>query len=102
MARQLAATAEVARRHPGLAVVGAGYTYLQDWLPNVAQAVVAGGGASLVGLGRMLLSYPDLPADVLAGAAATAPRRPATASSPGASPSTPSTRATPTGPPSWR
>ena len=67
VARQLAATAELTRRHPALTVVGSGYSYLQDWLPNVAQAVVAAGGADMVGLGRMLLSYPDLAADVLAG-----------------------------------
>ena len=67
VARQLAATAEVTRRHPRLTMVGAGYTYLQDWLPNVAQAVVAEGGAHMIGLGRMLLSYPDLAADVLDG-----------------------------------
>jgi 2,4-dienoyl-CoA reductase-like NADH-dependent reductase (Old Yellow Enzyme family) len=48
-------------------VVGSGYSYLQDWLPHVAQAVIRGGGADFVGLGRMMLSYPDLPADVLAG-----------------------------------
>jgi hypothetical protein len=47
--------------------VGSGYSYLQEWLPNVAQAVLAAGGADAVGLGRMALSYPDLPADVLAG-----------------------------------
>ena len=67
VARQLAATAEVTRRHPRLTIVGAGYTYLQDWLPQVAQAVVAAGGAHMIGLGRMLLSYPDLAADLLAG-----------------------------------
>ncbi|MCC6340071.1 MAG: NADH:flavin oxidoreductase [Acidimicrobiia bacterium] len=67
VARQIAATAEVARRHPDLTVIGSGYSYLQEWLPNVAQAVVAGGGASMVGLGRMVLPYPTLPADVLAG-----------------------------------
>lgn len=67
VARQAAATAELAVRHPELAVVGAGYSYLQDWMAHVGQAVVAGGGASMVGLGRMVLSYPHLPADVLAG-----------------------------------
>ncbi len=67
VARQIAATAEVAARHPGLTVVGSGYSYLQEWLPHVAQAVVAGGGASMVGLGRMVLPYPTFPADVLAG-----------------------------------
>jgi 2,4-dienoyl-CoA reductase-like NADH-dependent reductase (Old Yellow Enzyme family) len=67
VARQVAATAELALRHPSLVLVGSGYSYLQEWLPNVAQAVVASGGASMVGLGRMALSYPDLVADVLAG-----------------------------------
>ena len=67
VARQLAATAALAAPHPELVVVGAGYSYLQEWLPNVGQAVVGAGGASMVGLGRMVLSYPDLAADVLAG-----------------------------------
>ena len=67
VARLLAATAEVTGRHRDLTVVGTGYSYLQEWLPNVAQAVLARGGAHLIGLGRMVLSYPELPADVLAG-----------------------------------
>jgi 2,4-dienoyl-CoA reductase-like NADH-dependent reductase (Old Yellow Enzyme family) len=67
VARQLAATAEVTSRHPRLTIVGSGYSYLQQWLPNVAQAVIATGGASMIGLGRMVLSYPELAADVLAG-----------------------------------
>jgi 2,4-dienoyl-CoA reductase-like NADH-dependent reductase (Old Yellow Enzyme family) len=67
VARQLAATAEIAARHPALTIVGSGYSYLQEWLPDVAGSVVAAGGASLVGLGRMMLSYPELAADVLAG-----------------------------------
>ena len=33
----------------------------------MAQAVVARGDIDSVGIGRMALSYPDLPADVLAG-----------------------------------
>lgn len=41
--------------------------YLQEWPPNVAQAIVRRGGADGIGLGRMMLSYPDLPRDVLAG-----------------------------------
>ncbi|MDQ2826181.1 MAG: NADH:flavin oxidoreductase, partial [Actinomycetota bacterium] len=43
-------------------------SYLQDWLAHVAEAVVASGSADSIGLGRMVLSYPDLPLDVLAGA----------------------------------
>jgi 2,4-dienoyl-CoA reductase-like NADH-dependent reductase (Old Yellow Enzyme family) len=67
VARQIAATAELKRRFPNLAIVGSAYSYLQDWLPNVAQRVVRDGRADFVGLGRMVLSYPELPADVLAG-----------------------------------
>ena len=65
--RQISVTAELKRQYPGLIVVGSGYSYLQEWLPNVAQAVVEQGGVDSVGLGRMVLSYPELPADVLAG-----------------------------------
>ena len=67
VARLLGATAEVTMRHPALRVVAAGLSYLQEWLPNVGQALVAGGGADAIGLGRSILSYPHLPADVLAG-----------------------------------
>jgi 2,4-dienoyl-CoA reductase-like NADH-dependent reductase (Old Yellow Enzyme family) len=69
VARQIAATAALARSHPELTVVGSGYSYLQEWVGPVGAAVVAGGSADLIGLGRMVLSYPDLPADVLAGRA---------------------------------
>lgn len=50
-----------------MVLVGSGYSYLQEWLPHVAQYVVRTGGADFVGLGRMVLAYPSLPADVLAG-----------------------------------
>ncbi len=67
VARQVSATAQLAAHAPDMAVIGSGYSYLQEWLPNVAQAVVAAGQATMVGLGRMALSYPELPHDVLAG-----------------------------------
>lgn len=67
VARQLGVTSQLARAHPDLVVVGSGYSYLQQWLGHVGQAVVGGGGATMVGLGRMALSYPTLPATLLAG-----------------------------------
>ncbi|MFK7769048.1 MAG: NADH:flavin oxidoreductase [Mariniblastus sp.] len=67
VARQIKVTADLKKKHPNMIFVGSGYTYLQDWLPNVAQSVVRNGWADSIGLGRMVLSYPDLPADVLAG-----------------------------------
>ena len=62
----IAATAELARAHPEVAIVGSGYSYLQQWLPHAAQHVVRTGGAASVHRPR-ILSYPHLPADVLAG-----------------------------------
>jgi 2,4-dienoyl-CoA reductase-like NADH-dependent reductase (Old Yellow Enzyme family) len=67
VARQIEATRQLKQNHPNLIVVGSGYSYLQEWLPNVAQASVRTGAVDSIGLGRMVLSYPDLPADVLAG-----------------------------------
>jgi len=67
VARQLAVTAQLKAKFPQLAIVGSAYSYLQEWLPNVGQYEVRTGGTDFVGLGRMVLAYPDLPADVLAG-----------------------------------
>jgi 2,4-dienoyl-CoA reductase-like NADH-dependent reductase (Old Yellow Enzyme family) len=67
VARQLRATALLKADSPGMVLVGSAYSYLQEWLPNVGQRVVREGGADFVGLGRMVLSYPEMPADVLAG-----------------------------------
>ncbi len=52
---------------PLAVVVGSGYSYLQEYLPHVGQACVRDGLVDFVGLGRMVLSYPDLPRDALAG-----------------------------------
>ncbi len=67
VARQINVVAALKQRRPELTYVGSGYSYLQEWLPNVAQHAVSAGRTDFVGLGRMVLSYPDLPADVLAG-----------------------------------
>lgn len=67
-ARLIAVTSEVKARYPQMTIVGTGYSYLQEWLPNVAQHYVRTGQVDFVGLGRVVLSYPDLPWDVLRGA----------------------------------
>jgi NADPH2 dehydrogenase len=72
VARLQAATRALAAACPDVLVVASGLTYLQEHLAHVAQAMVAPAAdgsrwADVVGLGRMALSYPDLPADVLAG-----------------------------------
>lgn len=67
VARQIQVTAELKRHRPDLAFVGSGLTYLQEWLPRVGQRLVRDGMADFIGLGRMVLAYPQMPADALAG-----------------------------------
>ena len=68
VARQIDATARLKASFPDMVFVGSGYTYLQEWLPHVAQFNVRTGRTDFVGLGRAVLSYPRLAADVLSGA----------------------------------
>jgi len=67
VARQINVAAKLKRYRPDLIFVGTGYSYLQEWLPHVAQNVVRTGQVDFVGYGRLVLSYPDFAADVLAG-----------------------------------
>ncbi|MGC9468500.1 MAG: NADH:flavin oxidoreductase [Anaerolineae bacterium] len=67
VARQIAVTAQLKAHRLELVIVGSAYSYLQEWLPNVAQHVVRTGQADFVGLGRMALPYPDMASDVLEG-----------------------------------
>jgi NADPH2 dehydrogenase len=67
VARHIEVAARLKQSFPRMVFVGSAYSYLQEWLPYVAQHNVRCGLIDLVGLGRIALSYPDLPADVLAG-----------------------------------
>lgn len=67
VARLMEVTHCLKQQFPNLIFVGTGYTYLQDFLPHVAQAAVREGWTDLVGLGRMVLTYPELLWDVLEG-----------------------------------
>jgi len=67
VARQILVTRLLKRQFPELIIVGSAYSYLQDFLPYVAQAAVREGWTDCVGLGRMVLSYPTLPLDVISG-----------------------------------
>lgn len=65
VARHLAAATEIQLSTPGLAVVGAGYTWLRAFGPRVGAAMVAAGRSSVFGLGRGALAYPDFAADLM-------------------------------------
>ena len=65
--RQMEAAQRAKAAVPEAIMIGSAYTYLQEWLVPAAQAVVRRGWIDGVGLGRMVLSCPELPADTLAG-----------------------------------
>jgi 2,4-dienoyl-CoA reductase-like NADH-dependent reductase (Old Yellow Enzyme family) len=67
VARQIRVTATLKSEFPDMIFVGSAYSYLQEWLPNVAQYTVRHDMTDFVGLGRIMLSYPGLAADVLDG-----------------------------------
>ena len=57
-----------------LAIAGCAYSYLQDFLPHVTQRLVSEVWVDVVGLGRMVLSYPDMLPDAMANGALTSKR----------------------------
>jgi len=63
--QHLRITRDLKRHNPELVVIGSALSYLQEYLPHVAQALVRDGWTDMVGIGRMVLSYPALPADCL-------------------------------------
>jgi 2,4-dienoyl-CoA reductase-like NADH-dependent reductase (Old Yellow Enzyme family) len=69
VARLVDAAVELARAAPKATIVASGLSYLQEWVPQVASALLRDTGVAFAGIGRLALSYPDLPADVLAGRA---------------------------------
>jgi 2,4-dienoyl-CoA reductase-like NADH-dependent reductase (Old Yellow Enzyme family) len=66
-ARLQAAARELKAVAPDCVLVSSGCTYFQDYLPHFAQGAVRAGWTDTVGLGRMMLTYPEMPADVLEG-----------------------------------
>lgn len=67
VARQMEVARQLKRRFPGLIHVGTAYSYLQEFLPHVAQAAIREGWVDVVGLGRMVLTYPEILRHVLQG-----------------------------------
>ena len=67
VARHLAVTASLKQAVPQLTYVGGGYSYLQQFLPHVAQARVRHDQVDLIGLARMHLASSDAVTAMLAG-----------------------------------
>jgi 2,4-dienoyl-CoA reductase-like NADH-dependent reductase (Old Yellow Enzyme family) len=67
VARQMQTTHYLKQKFPNLIFVGSAYSYLQDFLPHVAQAALRLGWVDSVGLGRMVLTYPEILWDATEG-----------------------------------
>ncbi|MBD3266327.1 NADH:flavin oxidoreductase [bacterium] len=63
--RQIQMVRALKEYFPNLVLIGTGYSYLQEFLPLVAQGVIRDGWADFIGYGRGVLSYPTMPADTL-------------------------------------
>ena len=67
VSRQMQVTRELKKQFPNLIFVGSAYSYLQDFLPHVVQAAIREEWADLIGIGRMVLTYPELLWDAARG-----------------------------------
>lgn len=67
VARHLKAVQRLKQLRPAMKIVGSGYSCLQEFLPHVAEYTVAKGWTDWVGIGRMVLSYPDIYCDMISG-----------------------------------
>jgi len=66
VSRLLRITAELQKMFPKITFVGTGYSWLRYFFPHVAGAVIDRREATLIGLGRSSLAYPDAPKDLMA------------------------------------
>lgn len=64
VARMMKGLAEIQQAIPDLPVIGSAFTYLRQFSPNLASAMVAEGGCAMAGFGRMAFAYPDFVRDL--------------------------------------
>jgi 2,4-dienoyl-CoA reductase-like NADH-dependent reductase (Old Yellow Enzyme family) len=66
VARQINVVRQLKAKAPkSVVLVGTAYSYLQEYLPHVAQYTVRNAWTDIVGLGRMVLAYPEILADAV-------------------------------------
>lgn len=56
---------QVQRKFADITIVGTGYSWLGQFMPNVAAAAVQTAKAGIIGAGRLAFAYPDFAADIL-------------------------------------
>jgi 2,4-dienoyl-CoA reductase-like NADH-dependent reductase (Old Yellow Enzyme family) len=64
-ARQINVVKQLKAKFPKLILVGTAYSYLQEYMPQVAQHYLRNGHVDSVGMGRAVLSYPRTLADAV-------------------------------------
>lgn len=67
VAKHIEIVRKVKELRPQMVTVGSGLTYLQEWFPRVAQALVRNNQMDFAGMGRMVLAYPEMYRDILMG-----------------------------------
>src|SRR5207249_2001648 len=63
--RHFRLTAEIQQRYSDLAIVGSGYSYLQEFLPQAGAANIRDRRVTFVGVGRASLAQPDFARQLL-------------------------------------
>ena len=63
--RMIKGTARLQKKFPEMQIVGSAYSYLRQYAPNVAAAVIDNQDATLIGFGRSSFAYPSLPDDLM-------------------------------------
>ena len=58
-------TGQIQKEFSEIAIVATGYSWLGTLMPNVGAAAKAGHLASIIGVGRMALAYPDFAKDII-------------------------------------
>jgi 2,4-dienoyl-CoA reductase-like NADH-dependent reductase (Old Yellow Enzyme family) len=63
--RMINCTSILQKKFPEMQIVGSSYSYLRQYAPNVAAAVLNNKDATLIGFGRSSFAYPSLPDDLM-------------------------------------
>ena len=65
ISRVAAITTELQKEFPELPIVASAMTYLRQFSPNYAAAMIKNGSCAIAGFGRMAFAYPDFARDIL-------------------------------------
>lgn len=65
VARLFELTRQIQKTAGSVPVVGNGYSWLRQFLPNAGAANILDGSCTMMGIGRQAFAYPDAPRDIL-------------------------------------